>query len=310
MYTRSPPHHPLITMGRPLFSHQYTTTVPAVRVEPEHIQVTQPYVRWDYLHPFDPDSEEFFANAELETPVDILPGDGDGDRELSSPLIDTESGSSSDSSSSGSASPTREVMMQADILTPDVIAGMRLGRAGRDDEESAYTYRANAERAPRTRPALAPPAMPAARQPSFYFIDAPVRAIRAPSPDSLDTEPTAALYMPALALPVPPSTPPPSMSAQLLDPSPPPSVTPRLYSWSRLRADPAAPPASPSPAPIVPRLHPGFTPAPPHLWPSRHTDYTHTAHGSPSASSPLPNLGARMSVAHITPSITSGRIRV
>ncbi|KAF7794328.1 hypothetical protein EIP86_005462 [Pleurotus ostreatoroseus] len=290
-------------MGRPLFSQQYTTTtVPAVRVEPEH--VSQPYSRWDYLNPFDPDSDEFFANAELETPVDILPSDGD--REPYSPVLDADS-SASDSSSSGSASPTQEMTEDEAFAVEDSELRISRRRAGRSDQESAYTYRGNADRAPRIRPAVLPPATPVARPMPYYFIDAPVQAVRSPSPDA------TALYMPAASASAPPSTPPPStptLAARLLEPSPPPSVTPRLYSWNGHRAGQAAPPGSPSPAPAVPQLHPGFMPAPPQLWATRYPTYTYTSSGSPSAGSPLPNLGARMSVAHITPSITSGRIRV
>ena len=56
-------------MGRPLFSQAYATCEPVVRVESEQ---TPQYEHWTYFNPFDPDSEEFFANAEVETPVQVL----------------------------------------------------------------------------------------------------------------------------------------------------------------------------------------------------------------------------------------------
>lgn len=50
-------------MGRPLFSTVNVET-PAVRVEPESAQPA--CERWTYWNPFDPDSDEFFENAEDE----------------------------------------------------------------------------------------------------------------------------------------------------------------------------------------------------------------------------------------------------
>ena len=91
------------------------------------------------------------------------------------------------------------------------------------------------------------------------------------------------------------STPPPPSTPETFQLSPPPSVTPRIYSWDTSRV-PMVEPSSPSPAPPARAV-------PPRRWAPRLVT-------SMSPSSPLPNLGARMSVALITPSISSGRIVV
>ncbi|KAJ3550419.1 hypothetical protein NM688_g5080 [Phlebia brevispora] len=111
--------------GSPLFSHQCTTTVPTVRVEPE--QIAQPYEKWDYLNPFDPDSDEFFANAELETPVSIIPGEAD--RAIPPLEVGESESSSSESGSSGSASPTQE-MMEGEIFTVEDLESRMRRRRG------------------------------------------------------------------------------------------------------------------------------------------------------------------------------------
>lgn len=304
-------------MGRPLFSSQYATTTPTVRVEPEQTQTCE---KWTYWNPFDPDSEEFFANAEVETPVSLVPGD---DSQSPTPvMVEVESSSSSDSDSSGRGSPTQEALEEENISVEELDSRIRQGvpiaRRRRLSisglPESAYTYRATTDRvshtvappSPTYHTPTTPPSMPTTTSyiRTGHYTDVPVPS-RSPSPDYFDW--AASVPVP-IAMPMRvtrrarPSTPPPAVS-QSLRPSPPPSVTPRLYTWSGARA--AAPPSSPTPAPtVVARsrvpIHASHFP----IYPLA------DAHSPPVASTPLPNLGARMSVAHIAPSITSGRIRV
>jgi len=67
-------------MGRPLFSASYST--PAVRTEPE---ITAPpsihFEKWAHWNAFDPDSDEFFDSAVYEAfldPADMLPATEEG----------------------------------------------------------------------------------------------------------------------------------------------------------------------------------------------------------------------------------------
>lgn len=132
-------------MGRPLFSQAYATASPAVRVEPEP---AQQYERWTYWNPFDPDSDEFFANAEVETPVEVV--QGDDARNLTSPVVvEVESSSSSEASSSGRGSPTQEDLDEENLAFEELDtrlrrrpsgAGQRIPGAG-NAPERLYTYR-------------------------------------------------------------------------------------------------------------------------------------------------------------------------
>jgi hypothetical protein len=55
-------------MGRALFSLAYAAPEPAVRTEPE--PEVEPFSRWSAWNPFDPDSDEFFQDAEYEAFID------------------------------------------------------------------------------------------------------------------------------------------------------------------------------------------------------------------------------------------------
>jgi len=84
-------------MGRALFSEMYNSS-PAVRSEPE-IAIA-PYDKWSVWNRFDPDSDEFFSNAEYEAFVDPVPF---RDQAEEPPLaVDGDNTSSASSDSSGS----------------------------------------------------------------------------------------------------------------------------------------------------------------------------------------------------------------
>lgn len=56
-------------MGRALFSVSHPVSAPAVRSEPEAIP-NSPYEKWSHCNAFDPDSDEFFNDAEYEAFID------------------------------------------------------------------------------------------------------------------------------------------------------------------------------------------------------------------------------------------------
>lgn len=250
-------------MGRPLFSQAYTA--PAVRLEPEQ---PQPFERWSIWNPFDPDSEEFFADAEVER---ICPAEEAQDsgarstRSLSPVEGGAESASVSEASSSGRGTPTGDdddlSAEELELAIRRRVSPARDRRAGTPDD--GQTYRAAAR--PHTSYVRAlhydPPQR--ASPPSATTMPIP-RAQVAPEPIvALPATPARSnpIPIPAPARPTTPTHGTPTYSYG--SPSPPPSVTPRLYTWaSRTPALPIA--ASPG--------------------------------------SPLPNRGARMSFAHIASS--------
>lgn len=258
-------------MGRPLFSSTYDA--PAVRVEPEQ---TQPaYEKWSYWNPFDPDSEEFFADAEDERVRPLEQEDVRG----ASALVEDVSSGSSDGTSSGRETPLfadsnlsveelnlqerrRRALEQADL------DGFTDGETRTPLPDDGQTYRAVHSRVGYTT--FSPP------RAATSYVRTPYRAeqlSRSPSPTRVPHTEVAiepmSVSRPAptrsapIAIPARPSTPPNQIANSYGTPSPAPSVTPRLYTWR---------------APALPVASPG---------------------------SPLPNRGARMSVAHISPSAVS-----
>ncbi|GJE98568.1 hypothetical protein PsYK624_148010 [Phanerochaete sordida] len=254
-------------MGRPLYSQ--THSAPAVRVEPEQ---PQPYERWSYWNPFDPDSEEFFADAEDERvcpPESVVRG-------VSPVLEEVGSSSSSEASMSGRGTPTQE---DEGLSAEEVELGFRrraldgVVRAGAtvrtvptplSPDDDGQTYRAVAR--PQTSFVRTPYRErnpdwdPPTRTPSPVLVPLPRTEVRA------DFAPMAVARSSPIPIPVParPTTPQNDAPAAFSygSPSPPPSVTPRLYTWTALQT----------------AVSPG---------------------------SPLPNRGARRSLAHITPSPAS-----
>lgn len=262
-------------MGRPLFSHSHAN--PAVRVEPEQAQPA--YEKWSYWNAFDPDSEEFFADAEDERVRPLEQGDLRGEPEL----VEDSNSSSSEGSSSGRETPVfaddslsiEEINLEARRRAAERVPLITPSRAVNADSrgpvpEDGQTYRAVHSRfgyAVHTSPIV-----------PIFEPRRPYQLSRSPSPPhvpraEIAIEPVA-LSRPAptrsapIAIPARPSTPPNQTSYSYGTPSPAPSVTPRLYTWRPPALSAAASPGS-----------------------------------------PLPNRSARMSAAHISPSaITVQRV--
>ncbi|KAI0686406.1 hypothetical protein BC835DRAFT_1420419 [Cytidiella melzeri] len=261
-------------MGRPLFSSQ-TYHPLAVRIEPEPTQPT--CERWTYWNPFDPDSEEFFVDAEEER---IRPLDELVVEERDRGAIDELSSSSSEGTSSGRETP---VFADDGPFVEELSHAVRvLHRSGRPAqaesrrifrpvEDEGHTYRAVQARAVQS-PAVAGYASPMAT--SFVrTANYAEQLSRSPSPrrqplarmevaaDPVAISGPTPSHTAPIAIPARPSTPPTQASWSYGTPSPAPSVTPRLYNWR-----------------------------------------AHALLGVASPASPLPNRNARMSVAHISPS--------
>lgn len=267
-------------MGRALFSETYGSKAPAIRVQPE--SVSPDPARWSVSNPFDPDSDEFFQNAVYETFMDT----GEIDR-LEHPVVVSDS--SSESSDSGRDSPLQledpspPIRMSAiwDQLVDETAASADAALAldeladdvsyTRTDTDDVVAIRATAD-PERVRPVVLHP--PSSLRNSTTATDLE----RANAPRRVS--------VPPISIPAEPSTPgtesptssspttPPAVYThmQLMTPSPPPTVTPRIYVWDT-------------------RIHAPATPGSPSV---RHT-YSHSAGG------PLTNPSARQSLTRITP---------
>lgn len=259
-------------MGRALFSLAYAAPEPTVRIEPE--PEVEPYGRWSACNRFDPDSDEFFQDAEYEAFIDPV---HIHHRHASVPSLDptsdsertAETSDSGDSSDGDQASP---VMPRSDI--PVVLGGRPynnrpLTRTYTPSTRLEYTARSSTPASYDSSPtSLLPVHSPVSPQ-SPDLLDnppfIPPPSFRQPTPDieresSLRIEPpltppfrrsvnispfnvSRIQIMPATRSPSPdsppvPATPPSgtplgvhSQSQAMLTPSPPPSVTPRFYSW-------------------------------------------------------------------------------
>ncbi|KAJ7255471.1 hypothetical protein B0H12DRAFT_534197 [Mycena haematopus] len=278
-------------MGRALFSETYGSKAPAIRVQPESIP-SDP-ARWSVHNPFDPDSDDFFLGAEYEAFMDV----GEVDR-LEHPVVVSDS--SSDSSDSGRDSPLEDTsQLQAvwgqpvdqssagatyqpvvDELTGEVLYARTLPSTDTDD---AITIRATAE-PERVRPVvviggsvLHPSSLRNSTTATDLERDNAVAAAGALSPRRASVPPITIPVAPSTSSPTSPSsasptTPPAVYSThmQLMTPTPPPTVSPRIYVWGTRT------PTSPG-SPSV-----------------RHT-YSYSAGG------PLTNPSARQSLTRITP---------
>ena len=255
-------------MGRPLFSQSHTPSAPAVREEPDQ---AQQYEHWTYWNPFDPDSEEFFANAEVETPVEVTQGD---DATRTPIRVQVSSPEDSD-----------EEELSVEELDSRIRRGLPSSvRRGANMEESAFTYRAVEGRITRVATTSTPtPIFPTYSPLATPPLEHASQERRVPqSPAQPRTPVTPPVRVSAIARDdrdaftfsehdfeyfdrassdnenedSAPSTPPPrtpQMEAAPLLPSPPPTVTPRIYTWGANRASMGAPPNSPTPAPATAR---------------------------------------------------------
>ena len=262
-------------MGRPLFSQAYTSA-PAVRDEPEQ---PQPYEKWSYWNPFDPESDAFFADAveerivTPEPPAEPLRGNPSLVRVEDA---ETDSGSSSEASSSGRGTPAleedglsleeHELEYRRRVTEFEMHERAVRALAFADDGQ---TYRAVA------RPHVSSVrtthyAAGVSRSPSPAPMPIP-RAQVAPEPVAVSPAVTRSnpIPIPAPARPTTPQHGTPTYSYG--SPSPPPSVTPRLYTWASRTTLPTLPQAA-------------------------------------SPSSPLPNRSARRSFANIAASPSTARV--
>jgi len=246
-------------MGRALFSLSYATPDPAVRTEPE--PEVEPYGRWSIWNRFDPDSDEFFQDAEYEAFVD--PVNIDIQRQhaigLLEPTTDSErtaeSSESDDSSDGGLASPVVPSSEIPVVLGGRIYNNRSLPRTYTRDPRLGWSDVSSTSLLPVHSPVI-PQSPDTLDNPPFI----PPLSFREPTPDieeqrnRIDPPPSLPLrrtvniipidasriqIMPATRSPFPeslPMTPPPqatplSLQSQMLTPSPPPTATPRFYSW-------------------------------------------------------------------------------
>ncbi|RPD59016.1 hypothetical protein L227DRAFT_504273 [Lentinus tigrinus ALCF2SS1-6] len=257
-------------MGRPLYS---ASRQPAVRVEPEpqHPAIQ----KWTYWNAFDPDADEFFENDDAVYEAFINPADRiqiTADRTIPT-VVEVDVSSPSEWSSSGRGTPMgsinveipenereQQLLNQREMLrasgmrilddsvprNPVLDAQIEAGRGLPSDERVQYymslvdrmeTVRAERE----SRPAAE--VRPVVRERVTTYLEFPQEDSRTPSPEPVPVPvPRSLPSMPAT--PARPSTPPAQVTPLFASPSPPPSVTPRLYSWASLSS--AAPvPSSP-----------------------------------------------------------------
>lgn len=268
-------------MGRTLYSQAYAPSAPAIRTEPE------PQVdgceRWNVLNRFDPDSEDFFQDAEYEAFVDPvqLAREQAEMAALAAAEGSSETSESTDSAASDQGSPMAVGSddpailianaytsrnppwadadnMEATSLSPPPEWPTSAGRNFRREywDESVTVERSEI-------PAFIPPASLRAPSPDiemmrsrdYNLFDAPPITVRrtvniTPIPVGRTSANSGMRSPSPESLAVPPSRSPipfPFEPAQhLLSPSPPPSVTPRIYSWPYYQVSPV--PTSPTPA--------------------------------------------------------------
>ncbi len=252
-------------MGRPLYS---SSRQPAVRVEPEpqHPAIQ----KWSYWNAFDPDSDEFFENDDAVYEAFVDPADRiqiPVDRSIPT-VVEVDVSSSSEASSSGRGSPMdvidveiseneREHQLLRDREMPRA-SGMRIlddsvprnpvldaqidvGRGLPSDERVQYYMslmeRMEAAGAERERRPTAD-IRPGTRERVPTYLDLPQEDSRTPSPEPVPI-PRSRHIVPSTS--ARPSTPPAQATPLFASPSPPPSVTPRLYSWASLSSAPPVP---------------------------------------------------------------------
>jgi len=273
-------------MGRPLFSQAHST--PAVRTEPDPFLS---YERWTHWNPFDPDSEEFFQNDPVfEAFLDPSIISPSGEEEQAMVVDEAISSGSSEGSVSERGSPmavgSDDPMRMLAEAYPSVNWGQHM-LAGQSppttadfrplDASPPYTSRYNpitpgfARNRPRSATlTVLPQGLPSASHRSFMSANPTDNLPRTSNitPISIPSRATPANYPPSPATPQSPFIPatPPSQVMPLgqATQSPPPSGMPRMTWASR------QPMATSSPPPI---------------------------------NGPLTNASARMSLAHIVPTL-------
>ncbi|KAJ7105474.1 proline-rich protein [Mycena crocata] len=233
-------------MGRALFSETYGYKAPAIRVEAEPLPVCPD--KWSVYNRFDPDSDEFFEGAEYEAFVDQ---EGLLEQPVAvAELLSNSSDSSSASSDSGEstspvAPPVRMTaiwdQLAADIpgYAPPYLPRITDSNANADDDDEMLA-------------SASPPHAPSSLRNSTTATDLGLahrvpdspRRISVP-PISIPAAQAPSTPSPASESDVSPRTPPAVHALlPLVTPSPPPTVTPRIYMWGPRTAH--ATPGSPS----------------------------------------------------------------
>ncbi|KAF8874455.1 hypothetical protein CPB84DRAFT_1797441, partial [Gymnopilus junonius] len=251
-------------MGRSLYSQAYPPTAPAIRTEPEpKADVCE---RWTVLNRFDPDSEDFFQDAEYEAFIDPA----QLAREQAEMVVlaaaegNSDTSESSDSGVSDQGSPMAVGSDDPAILIADAYTNRNLPWVNPDDMEmstlSEQRWLSNSvDRDVRVLwdepmtleqseeiPAFIPPASLRAPSPGIGMrrnnrrngFDTPpdsppqITVRRTVNITPILVEPDSALRSSEFLTAPSSRSPSPSPSeAPLFSPSPPPSVTPRFYSW-------------------------------------------------------------------------------
>lgn len=240
-------------MGRTLFSLAYAVPEPAVRTEPEPQVDT--CAKWSVWNRFDPDSDDFFQDAEYEAFIDHVP-----ERQhvqMTAGRASPDSMDLENRSDAGRVSPMAAgldgplVFIQRPSYNDWNAGGPILGRSSSPDSD----FSSSASLSPVHSPVL-PPNADQLDNPPFIpplsfrgpspGIEEPISPVDSPqSPTLRRTAETTPITLslieiqPATRSPSPDLSSTPASQANparqigqtMLTPSPPPSVTPRFYSW-------------------------------------------------------------------------------
>ena len=274
-------------MGRSLFSQSYSTT-PAVRIEPEPtVDLCEKYSLWNR---FDPDSDDFFQDAEYEAFIDPVQYQREQEELAAVAQADavTDGSESSESSSDrgspmavGSDDPTILIATYANhpwSSTP-ASGGWQTATTDHSAVTAGITYNPRrmqsvfgarpheTEEADHLgNPVFIPPdSFREPSEPDHDQLSSPPRsppALRRTTDITPITVPAnpQVVFMPPTRTPSPdalttPSTPPLSHQSlpAMLTPSPAPSVTPRFYSWQHHPPIPTLPIPTVPPSPSLSR---------------------------------------------------------
>ncbi|KAJ7187914.1 hypothetical protein C8R46DRAFT_1205144 [Mycena filopes] len=238
-------------MGRALFSERYGSKARAavVRVDPEPV-----YSNWSVHNAFDPDSDEFFSNAVYEAFVE--PGEMDRGEH---PVETSSAGSDTEGSPVINTIWDRlvenvapEAAVQDESMLADIPGYARTTYPHRAVEVDADTVMIHADedsarpRAVTVSISTSPPIHP----PSALRNSTTATDLERASIPAAPHEPSTPSPTSASASPASPRTPPALYAhahahVQLMTPSPPPTVSPRIYMWGAPTRVPASP-GSPS----------------------------------------------------------------
>lgn len=251
-------------MGRPIFSHTYAAASPAVRTEPEPKVDT--CEKWSVWNRFDPDSDEFFENAEYEAFIDPAQLAA---HSVEIPVLAEAEGQSdtSDSSDGGASDEGSPMAVGSDdpaVLIADAYAEAYTAPSTSWEDFTQWRTRGGpplfAPHSPvanQSTPPFIPPSISRESSPGLEVVPLPAdepprsptlrRAVNITPIVISRIQTEATDRSPSPETPDAPSTPPthatPLPQSSLVTPSPPPSLTPRIYSWRR---QPSASPTSPS----------------------------------------------------------------